>query len=288
MPTVEPRFLELPGIRLAYRDWGGEGPPVVLLHGLASNSRIWDWTAPLLARTARVVAIDQRGHGLSDKPGEYSFDSVAGDVLAAVKALNLDRPVVVGHSWGGSVALAFATAQTEKAHGIVMVDGGFMELSRHTTWEQAEKQMMPPEIDGAPVDRFMDAMRHWPNVSDLWSDELGEMILSNLEVRDGKIYRRLPITDHMKIAKAIYDLPTSDLLASLAVPGLAISCEREPATGERDWVEYRRRGLERLREAAPGLRVVVMEDTIHDVPIQKPHELAALITDFAASVPTSK
>jgi pimeloyl-ACP methyl ester carboxylesterase len=282
VPTVEPRFLDLPGVRLAYRHWGGEGPPVVLLHGLASNSRIWDWTAPLLADASAVVALDQRGHGLSDRPGYYGFDAVTQDLLSAIHALGLDRPVIAGHSWGGSVALAFATEHPDNPRAIVMVDGGFMELSSHTTWDQAEKQMLPPEIDGAPVDRFVEAIRRWPDVGDFWTDELGEMILSNLEVRDGKIYRRLPIPDHMQIARAIYDFPTGERLSSLKVPALAISCERESA-GSSDWAEFRRRGIERLQQAAPGVEIVVMQDTIHDVPLQRPAELAALIARFSAS-----
>ena len=54
------------GVRLHARDWGGDGPPVILLHGLASNCRIWDGVAPLLAAAGfRTVAVDQRGHGES-------------------------------------------------------------------------------------------------------------------------------------------------------------------------------------------------------------------------------
>ena len=230
-----------------------------------------------------MIAVDQRGHGLSGTPDEYGFDAVTEDLRGAVKTLELDRPVVVGHSWGGSVALAFAAAHPDMTRGIVMVDGGFMDLSQHLDWEQAEKQMRPPEFDGAPLEGFVRAMKSWPNISDLWSEELADMVLSNLVIRDEKVYRRLSIPNHMKIAKAIYDLSTSEMLASLAVPGLAISCERQTQGQlESAWMESRRAGLERLRETAPNVRVVVMEDTIHDVPIQRPKELAALITEFAS------
>jgi pimeloyl-ACP methyl ester carboxylesterase len=160
-----------------------------------------------------------------------------------------------------------------------------MELSRHLDWEQAEKQMRPPDFDGAPLEGFVRSMKSWPNLGDLWSEELADMVLSNLVIRDEKVYRRLSIPNHMKIAKAIYDLSTSEMLASLTVPGLAISCERQTQGQlENAWMESRRAGLERLRETAPNVRVVVMEDTIHDVPLQRPNELASLITEFASTV----
>ncbi len=66
------------GINLHYRDWGGSGRQVVLLHGLASSCHIWDLVAPQLAEDFAVIAVDQRGHGLSDKPDTgYDFASVS-------------------------------------------------------------------------------------------------------------------------------------------------------------------------------------------------------------------
>jgi pimeloyl-ACP methyl ester carboxylesterase len=111
------------------------GTPIVLLHGLASSLRIWDFVAPILAQRFRVVAVDQRGHGLSTKPDDgYGFEEVGADLEAFVKLLGLDRPVVVGHSWGGSVAVRFGTDYPELTRGLVLVDGGFIERSEDATW----------------------------------------------------------------------------------------------------------------------------------------------------------
>ena len=95
------------GISLHARDWGGSGQALALLHGLASNARIWDGVAPrLVGAGLRVVALDLRGHGDSDQPGSgYDFGQVGRDLQAALAALGLDRPVLVGHSWGANVAL---------------------------------------------------------------------------------------------------------------------------------------------------------------------------------------
>ena len=99
-------FLTIDGLRFHLRDWGGpDAPPaIVLVHGLASNARIWDLLAPLLAPNFRLAAIDQRGHGVSDTPdGGYDLATIAGDLAGALGALGWSRPLVVGHSWGAHV-----------------------------------------------------------------------------------------------------------------------------------------------------------------------------------------
>ena len=144
--------------------------------------------------------------------------------------------------------------------------------------------MRPPEIDGTPVETFVGFMRRWPQLRDIWSDQLRDMVLANFDVReDGTIARRLTIENHMKIAHAIFDMRPADRLASLACPLLVISCQQEPTNDEaRRWQKFREDGLETLGRVAPDARVVVMKDTIHDVPIQRPEELAKQISDFAA------
>jgi len=259
---------------------------MLLLHGLSSNTRIWDWTAPLFADHFRVIALDQRGHGLSDVPESgYGFDNTVSDVVAFIDAVGLDRPLVVGHSWGASVALDLGVEYAERTRGVVMVDGGLIELSRYRTWEQAEQDLRPPELDGIPVEQFVKGMRQWPQISEMWSEELGEMILSNFAIREGKVYRRLPIPLHMQIARAIYELRPSELLPRLTRPALAISCEQEPSEDRgRAWQTIRREGIARAQKLAPAIKVVVMDDTIHDVPIQRPRELSQLIGEFAAAL----
>jgi pimeloyl-ACP methyl ester carboxylesterase len=100
------------GITLHVRDWGdgSPAPPIVLLHGLSSNARIWDGVAPRLAGAGlRPVAIDQRGHGESDQPSSgYDFATVTSDLSHALEALGIRAPLLVGHSWGANVALQCA------------------------------------------------------------------------------------------------------------------------------------------------------------------------------------
>ena len=173
MTEPQDSYIDLRGpapIRLHYLDWGGTGRPLILLHGLASSCRIWDFMAPLLADRFHIFALDQRGHGLSDKPGSYTFAEVTGDLAAFIEALGLERPIVVGHSWGGGVAVQFAADYPEIPSAIALVDGGFVERSAFdSTWEQAEIMMRPPEIDGVPVETFIGFAKKWPDVAAIWS-----------------------------------------------------------------------------------------------------------------------
>jgi pimeloyl-ACP methyl ester carboxylesterase len=83
----------------------GDAPTLLLHHGLASSQRIWDLMLPRLRRRFRVVTYDARGHGRSRKPARgYGFDAVVADARAVIRATRAQRPVVVGHSWGASVA----------------------------------------------------------------------------------------------------------------------------------------------------------------------------------------
>src|SRR6266581_1553482 len=100
------------GLRLAYRDWGGSGRPIVLVHGLASSYRIWDLVGPSLADRFRVVALDQRAHGRSDRPDDsFEFSTYVADLREFLDLLGLDRAVLVGHSWGGNVVVQFGVDQ---------------------------------------------------------------------------------------------------------------------------------------------------------------------------------
>ncbi len=254
----------------------------MLLHGLSSNARIWDLTAPLLAERFRVVAVDQRGHGLSDKPSTYSSAEVVGDLSGLLDQLQFERSVVVGHSWGASVALQFAAEHPVRATAIALVDGGIIDVGARMSWEEAEKVMRPPEIDGVPLERFLGFARQWPDMAKLWNDQVQEMVLSNFEVRDGKIYRRLTIENHMKILRGMYDQKTSQMLGDVECPVLAIVARKEPANEPAQrWAEWRREGVNNAEKRMRNGHVMWMDDTIHDVPVQRPGELADAISSFA-------
>ena len=189
------------GLRLHVREWAGAGPPFVLLHGLASNARTWDGVAAELAAAGRrVIAVDQRGHGLSDKPAHgYDFPSVTGDLVRLLDVLALEAPILVGQSWGGNVVLAFAAAYPARARQLVFVDGGFLDLQMRpeASWEHVARDLRPPDLTGfarAALKKRIGAVH--PD----WTEAGVEATLANFEtLPDGTVRPWLTLDRHMEI-----------------------------------------------------------------------------------------
>ncbi|WP_175716696.1 alpha/beta fold hydrolase [Burkholderia anthina] len=115
------------GLRLHYVSWGREdAPPVVMLHGLRSYAHTWEPVAEALVDRYRVIALDQRGRGLSDWDPQRDYYAAAyvRDLNALVKHLGLRRFVLVGHSMGGANAFVYAGERPEHLAGLVIEDIG--------------------------------------------------------------------------------------------------------------------------------------------------------------------
>lgn len=106
----------------------GDGPPVILLHGLAGSGRWWDRNLAALGRTFRVVALDLPGFGATRRDARFILDRAPGQVLAAMDGLGIDRASVVGHSMGGLVAGGLAADHPDRVDRLVLVDAGFVSL----------------------------------------------------------------------------------------------------------------------------------------------------------------
>jgi len=121
---MEALALTLHGSSVGYRT-AGDGPAVVLIHGMAGSSETWEPVIPLLAKHATVVAPDMLGHGTSAKPkGDYSLGALATGVRDVLVALGHSRATIVGHSLGGGVAMQFAYQFPERTERLVLVSSG--------------------------------------------------------------------------------------------------------------------------------------------------------------------
>ncbi|MFE9664192.1 alpha/beta fold hydrolase [Streptomyces sp. NPDC005955] len=111
------------GVKLAYRVAGPEdAPPLVLLPALGETAGDWEPVASLLALHRRVYALDLRGHGRSDWPGEYAVDRMRADVRGFLDGLGLHRVDLIGHSLGGIVAYLVAADRPARVHRLVLED----------------------------------------------------------------------------------------------------------------------------------------------------------------------
>jgi pimeloyl-ACP methyl ester carboxylesterase len=291
--TTLPQIGTVPaqGVAISYRDWGGPSEaaaavPLVLLHGLASSAWIWDLVAPILARDRRVVALDQRGHGRSDKPDTgYDFATIIADDIAAIDQLELgERFAVAGHSWGANVALEFGAAQPDRVAALALVDGGFGMLRQRpgATWEQISRDLAPPDYAGTPREVFLGWIHRGIPGADPAVDEIE---LNIVELRpDDTVGPRLSRANHMQILRAMWDEDADALYAAIHAPVLVVLAEPahpDPATN--DFLAAKRQGIataQRLLTNAPRFEVAWLPDTVHDIPLQRPQTLATQIGDF--------
>jgi pimeloyl-ACP methyl ester carboxylesterase len=113
------------GINIQLTVWEGNGKPVLCIHGLTANSRFWDCLASALSPRHKIIAMDLRGRGLSDKPRTgYSVDHHCKDVLALIDDLGLEKPVLMGHSLGAFICLVFTARNPKRVDRLILVDGG--------------------------------------------------------------------------------------------------------------------------------------------------------------------
>jgi pimeloyl-ACP methyl ester carboxylesterase len=288
------RYISANGLTFHSIDWGGhalsdsplgsrgrpwDGEWLVLLHGLASQAHIWDLVAPMLTDSFRVIAIDQRGHGLSDKPDSgYDWATVTSDLDAILDALKIERAVLAGHSWGGNVAVQYAVDQPDRVSGLILIDGGFLQIGDRLDWPTVEKFLEPPDLIGTPVDEFRASMKMWMGAA--WSPEAEAITLQNFEVRqDHTIEPRLCKSNHMQVVRALWEHRPSELWARVQCPVLMMPAVAPEPHDERtrDILENKRRNIAVAEERLQRSQTIWMTDTIHDIPLQRPGELAEAI-----------
>ena len=236
----------------------------------------------MLAEDFAVVAMDQRGHGDSAKPDHgYDFTSVAGDAASVIRAKNMEKPIVVGHSWGGDVALELAVAHPGLAGGLCFIDGGMIEPSaRYESLDDAREQMSPPVFTGVTMEQFRERLQ--PRAKEL-GPAFEAMVLANFQVLDnGFIQAKLSRENHIRIVEALWEHHPPALYHKVDCPVLIMPARQSGPEAEA-------RGLLRAEtvgaagETLPKSKTVWMEDSIHDVPVQRPELVAATIKSHIQS-----
>lgn len=127
------------GVRVRYLERPGRGPAVLLIHGLPGTAEDFERVTPLLAGE-RTVAIDRPGFGFSSG-GYFPFSRQLQAVREVIQRLHLGRPILVGHSYGGSISLGFAEAHPSEVGGLVLVDAA-ATCSRNTAFERDQARVV--------------------------------------------------------------------------------------------------------------------------------------------------
>jgi len=153
--------VDLGGHKIAIRSWPGNGPRILLIHGISSAGSAWNPIIPALAAEFSPIAIDMRGHGNSSKPEHgYLYDDYIRDLNGVLDALGMKHPLVMGHSLGGIVTLWWAARHPERAAALVIEDSplrsGLSFMPAFDEW--LELNAMPP---GDLRRRYAEENPHW-------------------------------------------------------------------------------------------------------------------------------
>ena len=269
------------GVALRTVRWGNPAEasavPLVLIHGLASNALLWEGAALEFAALGHaVVAVDLRGHGLSEKPDDgYDMQTVTNDVAGVLRVLasqGYERPVVAGQSWGGNVVIELALTHPELVRGVVAVDGGFLELQEHfPQWEECSVALRPPNLLGTPVARMRGYMESahadWPKTGIDGS-------MANFEqLPDGTIRPWLTLERHLMVLRGLWEHKPTHIYKDITVPVMFVPAEGPGGV----FAETKRHAVERALHSVPKVRVEWFSPADHDLHAQHPVRFAQVV-----------
>ena len=252
------------GVKIYYDSYG-DGVPIVFLHPFSTNGGIWYFQTFPFAQTNRVIVIDHRGHGRSDKPKTgYSIPEHASDVVAVLDALKVDRAVFVGNSIGGMIALQLNLDQPQRVIGNLILSSG-----------TGLGEAMPPEAAEAFQNDYIGAF--------------GALLEGTVSARSKRERPEIlaVMKGHFSVAsnfpKQVFDASTSDpsgvfgwnikdRLSSIQAPTLIVAGEEDQATT----VAHN----QFLADNIPGAEIRVLKDIGHFYQLERPSEFNELLRGF--------
>jgi len=291
-------FARVNGVRLNYLDWGGAGPPVVMIHGIGDDPHVFDDLASRIRDRFRIVAYARRGHGQSDSPsGPYDAATLVEDLRQLMDHLKISRASLVGWSLGGNEMSDFAGRYPDRVDKLVYLESGY-------DWSDASFAKAFTNMLGVtsptPADlRSLDTVRNWFRRSWLgtrtpWSPGLEAYVRDFSRVAaDGSI----TIVPNDKVIEAIVatvHVWPRDYL-KIKAPALLLytapffpSDQPDPTMAQtlRDFerevmVPFRQASMDRVRRELKGARIEQLPNRTHmSIGVEQPDALAKLIGEF--------
>jgi len=270
------QHVSIHGHEVGYRR-GGEGPVILLIHGIAGSSRTWKKVMPTLAARYTVIAPDLVGHGESAKPmGDYSLGAHASGLRDFLGVLGIPRATVVGQSFGGGVAMQLAYQHPECCERIVLVDSG--GLGREVSWvlrgfalpgaELVMPVLFPPFVRdvGNEVRRVLHRVGlRWARVDEMW-----------------RAYASLAESPNrasfLRTLRSVVG-PGGQTVSALDRLYLAAAMPTLIVWGDADDIIPLRHAYT-AHEAIPGSRLVIMEGAAHFPHVEQPERFIEVLTDF--------
>mgnify|MGYP001373354129 CR=1 FL=1 len=205
MSPVHDEFIIAGNLTFHYVQWGTQGTPIICVHGITANAFYFQALADDLADNHRVFAYDLRGRGDSDKPEQgYNVPIHAADLSELIDVLELERPVVIGHSLGAWISLYFAAHYPEKLSKLVLIDAGALlpwkTSNERPTWLNTSFNRLGMPV--ASFEEYIQRLKATPHLGPYWNEYLD--IYFDHDVRRGsdgsvisKGYREAALEDQL-------------------------------------------------------------------------------------------
>ncbi len=250
-------------MKLHYREMG-EGKPMIILHGLFGFSDNWQTHAKKFAEYYRVILVDLRNHGHSDWSDDFSYKIMAEDVHELCEDLELEDPIILGHSMGGKVAMWFAQMYDDVVEKLIVVDMGIKQYPMHH--EHILAGIHAVKVDEIKARREAEAQMS----AHIDSEGVMQFLLKNLYWKEkGKLAWRMNVEvlerDMPEILKA---LPEGEVFT----PTLFIRGELSNYIREEDFESLENRFLD--------ARIVTIEGAGHWVHAESPEEFSEAVLSF--------
>ncbi|MFH1981879.1 MAG: alpha/beta fold hydrolase [Pseudomonadota bacterium] len=272
--SAHDRFVTVDGVRLHYEDYPGAGVPIVLLHGFASSTDTWREIVDRLQSAGhRVVALDMKGFGWSEKPmgADYSPKTLMAEVNAWMAKLGLSRVVFVGNSLGGGIGLMLAIAHPERIDRLVLIDAAGYPIKKPLIIRAATVPGAGP-IAGLFFSRWM--VHHL--LEGVYYDPK-RVTEARVDAYFDRLRTEGALAAQVALSAALDDQAVADIVAripQIAVPTLIIWGAEDP------WIPLA--NAERFNREIAGSRLQVIAGCGHVPQEELPEVTATAITAFAA------
>lgn len=256
MPKVQVRDIEM------YYEETGQGAPLLLIHGLGSSMRDWEMQVPYFSRNFRVITLDVRGHGQTDKPaGPYSIPLFAEDTAEFMKILQIESAHVVGISMGGMIAFQLALIVPERIRSLVIANTG-SELIVRTLRDflMVSQRKLIVRLLGMRKMGEVLSKRLFPEPG---FEELRRIFVERWAENDPRAYR-----DSMQ---GLLGWSVTDRLSSIHCPTLILSADQ-------DYTPVAIK--EAIVAKMPNAKLAVIPNSHHAVPVERPEEFNQIVGEF--------
>lgn len=245
-----------------YYELTGEGEPLLLIHGLGSSTRDWEYQVPSFSQKYQVITIDLRGHGKTDKPkGPYSMQMFANDIAELLKTIGISSTHILGISLGGGIAFQFAVDYPDLVKSLIIVNAGI-------------------EI---PTDSFkmkLEAFKRTSIVKLVGMKKMGQVLAPRLFIKPEqeelrqKLIERWQENDkkaYLSAMRALIGWSIRDQLDKIKCPTLIIGSDQDYAPSSIK---------EEYTALLPNAKFIEIRDARHAVAIEKPEEFNEIVMNF--------